>query len=731
MNTSTASVGGLRAAAPTPVVPSAALVGNPNTGKTSLFNLLTGARRRVGNYPGVTVERVSGRLKVGDREVELIDLPGTYSLAARSPDEMIVADTLLGQQRGTQAVSAAIVVIDASNLERNLFLASQVIDTGLPTVIALNMIDIAERHGIRIDVALLAQRLQAAVVPIQARSGRGREALLKALNEALVQPRAIKAFAWPEVVEKATTDFAAAIAQARVECPPRCEVRRCLLDVDGYAEQRLAGRLDCAAAGLIAEHRKPIEAAGFRLPVLEAESRYIWIRQLLGECVTQTRAPGRSSSSRIDDVVTHRLFGTIIFIVVMGAIFVSVFSWAAPLMDAVDSTFGALGALLHAKIGEGVLASLLADGVVAGVGGVLVFLPQILILFALITILEDCGYLARAAFLMDRLLRWCGMSGRSFVPLLSSFACAIPGIMAARTIESRRDRLITILVAPLMSCSARIPVYTLLVAAFVPRRMLLGFLPLQGLVFAALYFVGVIVAAGVGTVLRHTLLKGEESPFLLELPTYKWPSLRSVAMRMYDRGKDFLFTAGTIILALSIIIWALMYFPRSPQVAEQTRQQLVAAGETDPEVIDRAISGAYLRQSVLGRVGHAIEPGIRPLGWDWKIGIAVLAAFPAREVVISTLGIIYNLGPEVDEQTPALRDKLRAATSDGRATFTVPSAISLMVFFALCCQCQATVAVIKRETRSWGWAIFAFSYMTVLGYVGALVVYQVGSRLGA
>ena len=709
-----------------------ALVGNPNTGKTSVFNMLTGARHRVANYPGVTVDKVTGRIQSAKLSLEVVDLPGTYSLAARSPDEMIVTDTLLGRQEGTGKVSAVIVVADAANLDRNLFLATQVIETGVPTVIALNMIDVANRNGICIDVAQLSKRLGVPVAPLQARKGIGRRELIEAVEKVIGEPQAAVRLDWPASVEAATEAFGAALARlSRDDRPPApYEVRRCLLDVDGYCEQRLSKRYNGELLTELHTQRATIEGGGAALPSLEAELRYRWIQTITDACVRWERSDRKRVSERVDDVLTHRVAGSFIFILVMGAIFVSVFAWAAPLMDAVDGAFGWLGDLIHGSLGEGVLASFLADGLVAGVGGVLIFLPQILILFALITILEDCGYLARAAFLMDRLFRACGLGGRSFVPMLSSFACAIPGVMSARTIENRRERLVTILVAPLMSCSARIPIYTILVAAFVPSVMVAGFLPLQGLVFASLYFFGIAVAAVVALIFSRLLFKGEESPFILELPSYKVPSAKTVVLRLWDRGKDFVLTAGTIILAMSVVIWALTYFPRPPTLEQQVRSQVIAQGVTDEDEIQKAVDGAYLRQSVLGRIGHAIEPAVRPLGWDWKIGTAAVAAFPAREVVISTLGIIYNLGPDESEESEVLRDKLRAATwPDGRKVFTLPVALSIMVFFALCCQCQATVAVIQRETRSWRWPVVVFSYMTGLAYVCALVVYQVGTLI--
>ncbi len=709
-----------------------ALVGNPNTGKTSVFNMLTGSRHRVANYPGITVEKVTGSVIGASRPTELIDLPGTYSLAARSPDEMIVADVLLGRCNGQQPVSAVVVVADASNIDRNLFLATQVMETGVPTVIALNMMDIAERNGIRIDVDRLAARLGVPVVGVRARRGQGRGELVQAIERVLDEPPAPTSIDWPAILEQELAAFARTVTGhlPAEQAPPPYELRRCLLDVGGYCERRLSAHCDGPCSAALQDHRSRIEAAGLSLPSLEAELRYKRIQTLIDECVHWDQPGRRRLSERIDNVLTHRVLGSAIFVIVMGAIFVSVFSWAAPLMDAVDGAFGHLAGALHTWLGGGMLASFVADGLVAGVGGVLVFLPQILILIALITILEDCGYLARAAFLMDRIFRMCGLGGKSFVPLLSSFACAIPGVMSARTIESRRDRIVTILIAPLMSCSARIPIYTILVAAFIPPRMVAGFLPLQGLVFASLYFFGILTAAGIALVFKKLICRGEESAFLLELPSYKLPSARTVAVRVYDRARGFVLTAGTIILAMSVIIWAAVYFPRSPVVEQQVRSRLAQQGVTDEDTIEKTVAGAYLRASYLGQLGRAIEPAVKPLGWDWKIGTAALASFPAREVVISTLGIIYNLGADQDAESEILRDKLRTATHpDGSKAFTLPVALSIMVFFALCCQCQATLAVIKRETNSWRWPLLTFGYMTALAYLAALLVYQFSAHV--
>ncbi|HRX87108.1 MAG TPA: ferrous iron transport protein B, partial [Phycisphaerae bacterium] len=613
----------------------------------------------------------------------------------------------------------------------NLFLASQVLELNMPSLVVLTMVDLAERHGRPVDVARLADRLGIPVIPLNARTGAGRAELLAAIAEAIGAPGAASPLAWPEGFEAQARALAGAMCLDAREARNVGTARRLLLDDESLAGAHL--QRTCGENAVQALHacRQALVAARLVPAEIEAELRYPWCGDVAADCrASDAAVRRRRKSERVDNLLTHRVFGTLIFIVVMGAVFVSVFSWAAPLMDAVDAGFSALAGAVRSWLGDTVMASFLADGVVTGVGGVLVFLPQILILIALVTVLEDCGYLARAAFLMDRVMRVFGLGGRSFVPLLSSFACAIPGIMAARTVGSQRDRLLTILVAPLMPCSARIPVYTLLVLAFVPARTVLGFLPLQGLVFCAVYGFGVVVAALVAIVLKKTVLRGENAPFLLELPGYKRPSLRTIGLRLFDRTRDFVTTAGTIILAMSVIIWALGYFPRPAGVAQRVQADLAAQGVTEPAAVAHAVDGAYLRQSYLARLGRTIEPVVHPLGWDWRIGTAVLAAFPAREVVVSTMGIIYNLGPETSEDATALHEKLHAAKwPDGSRVFTVPVAVSLMVFFALCCQCQATVAVIRRETNSWKWAAFAFSYMTVLAYVAAFLVYQIGSRI--
>jgi ferrous iron transport protein B len=523
-------------------------------------------------------------------------------------------------------------------------------------------------------------------------------------------------------------------------------VRRAIIDAEGAAETELAELHGERSAARIGRARKRVQDETGHLPAaLEARMRYAFIGRVTRPHIVK-KAVGPSWTDRLDGIVTHRLLGTLVFAGLMTFMFVSIFTWAGPVMDLIDAGFGALGdgvtsLFAGTALEGGMLESFLVDGVIGGVGGVLVFLPQIVILFLFIAMLEDCGYLARAAFLMDRLLRFCGLSGHSFIPLLSSFACAIPGVMAARSISDRRDRIATILIAPLMSCSARLPVYAILIAAFVPATLVLGFLPLQGLVFAAMYFLGIAVAVVVALVLKRTLLRGPASTFVMELPPYRIPALKTVGLRVLDRALAFVRRAGTIIVAMAIVVWALAYFPRSDAVQERydVRREALEASDLSGEAleegraeIDRREAGALLRASALGRMGRAIEPVVEPLAWDWKIGMAAIASFPAREVVVSTLSVIYDLGEEGAEEEDGLVASFRSARrADGTPVYGLAVALSIMVFFALCCQCGATVATIRRETNSWGWAGFAFGYMTVLAYVGALMTCQLATALGA
>ena len=705
-----------------------AFVGNPNTGKSTLFSGMAGVRQRTGNYPGVTVEKKLGRMRVGGRTLTLVDLPGTYSLAPRSADEMVAVDVLLGRQPDMPPPDVIVCIVDATNLQRNLYLVSQVLEMGRPTIVALNMSDLAEAKGIHVDVAALSSRLNVPVVRTEAHRKRGLADLSQAILTAAGQTPPPRVRPFPEVFAGEVDALHADLVQTRGRGVPRYLVERVLLDTSGYLDGVLGVERNGLATKVQAA-RDRLAGAGFPVPAVEAMARYAWIGTVLDGIVSQGEAPGLSWSDRLDRVLTHRVWGTALFVLVMLLMFQAIFAWAVPLMEAIDAGTTWLGSLVGSALPEGALQSLLVNGVVGGVGSVVIFLPQIFLLFFFIAILEDCGYMARAAYLMDKLMSRLGLSGKSFIPLLSSFACAVPGIMATRVIENRRVRMVTILVAPLMSCSARLPVYVLLIGAFIPASAVLGgWIGLQGLTMFAMYFVGAAVAVPVAWVLRKTFFRGPASAFVMELPTYKVPSARVVLWRMLERGWAFIRRAGTLILAVTIVIWAAGYFPRNPELAAEIQSQY--AGELPAEEIDAKVQGAQLQQSVLGRAGQLIEPVVEPLGWDWRIGCAVVASFPAREVVIGTLGVIYNLGDAEDETSTSLREQLRAARWDddpSRPVFTVPVALSVMVFFALCAQCASTLVIMWRETGSWKWPGLSFAYMTALAYVGAWVTYRVGT----
>ena len=743
-----------------------ALVGNPNTGKSTLFNALAGVRQRVGNYPGVTVEKKIGHLKLGERRFALIDLPGTYSLAPRSLDEMVVVDVLLGRRSDTPRPDAVLCILDASNLERNLYLLSQVLELGLPAVVALNMTDIANKRGLKIDLARLRKQLNVPIVPVQANKKIGLDELKTALAAAVGQSGTPPESPFPAEFRREVAAFEERL-NGHKDTMPRYLVERLLLDTSGYLEQSDQLGLDKEAKDFLAAARERLAAAGYPVPAVEAMSRYDWVAKVLDGVVERPVERRVTTGDKLDRILTHKLWGTLIFAAVMLIVFQAVFSWAKPLMDGIGAVKDALAGWVDqdSVMAPGALRSLLVNGVIEGVGSVITFLPQIFFLFFFIAVLEDCGYMARAAYLMDRLMVKVGLSGKSFIPMLSSFACAIPGIMATRVIENRRDRLTTMLVAPLMTCSARLPVYTLLIVAFVPDKSLLqigGWTPTvfghelrigwslgtQGLTMFALYMLGIVTAMAVAFILKRTFFRGETPPFVMELPNYKRPAAGLVLHRMFDQGWTFIRNAGTVILAVAIIIWAAGYYPHDAEAVEGPhRGELAAidaqvaqlpdgkqqAGrrkelEEQQKVIANQIAGEYQQQSYLGRGGKLIEPVVKPLGWDWRIGCAVIASFPAREVVIATLGVIYNLGKDAKDDEPSLQKTLQEAKWDGtdRPVYNLPVALSIMVFFALCAQCASTLAVIKRETNSWRWPIFTFTYMTVLAYVGAWATYHVG-----
>jgi ferrous iron transport protein B len=738
MTTSTPSLTGQKA--PSPRTLTVALIGNPNTGKSTLFNALAGMHARVGNYPGVTVEKKIGRLRNGDTTLQLVDLPGTYSLAARSPDEMVSVEVLLGRQPDVGRLDAVACIVDASNLERNLFLVSQVLDVGLPTVLILNMSDVARQRGTTIDVPALSKRLGIPVVTTEAHRRIGIEEVRRAILEAAESGRSAAIPIFPRSFYEEVAELARDLRVVNSDAVPRYMVERLLLDPNGQIEKWLTPSQPAGFTERLGSARERLAKDGFRLPAAEARTRYAAIREIVSGVLTHSPQPATTLSDRIDRVLTHRVSGLLIFAGIMFLIFQSIYYWAEPFMRSIEAGEGLVKAGVEALIGPGALRSLVVDGVVAGVGGVLVFLPQIVFLFLFIAVLEDCGYMARAAFLMDRLMSRLGLSGKSFIPLMSSFACAIPGVMATRVIENRRDRMVTILVAPLMSCSARLPVYLLLIWAFVPAATYLGgWVSLQGLVLLAMSSVGALVAVPCAWLLKKTFFRGETPPFVMELPSYKLPSPRVVLHRAYDRGKAFVTRAGTLIFATSIVVWAAGYFPASHSEQDAVIRQIeafpsVAQGDTARQtelekLTERRnqLGSQLIEKSFLGHIGHAIEPAVRPLGWDWRIGVGAIASFPAREVIIATLGTIYSLGDEVDKtHNEGLISSLQNATdAEGKKVYSLPVALSIMVFFALCAQCAGTLMTIKRETNNWIWPVFTFVYMTSLAYVGALVTYQV------
>lgn len=709
-----------------------ALVGNPNVGKTSLFNALTGLNQRVGNYSGVTVEKKIGQVKTAERTVELVDLPGIYSLSAHSPDEAVVMSVLCERGAYDLPLDGLVVLLDASNLERNLYLYSQLLALRLPMVAVLNMMDVAQDQSISIQVAALSERLGAEVVVVNAAKRSGIDALRLAMDRLLNHPQLSPA-PLPEFGHDFTSErqaLSAWMAGRGGRVWSDFQVERALIDQGGDAERQFIQQFGPQGRERLAAARQQL-AVTPSLAAHEARTRYAWVAERLEGVFARPAEPVRTLSDTIDAVLTHRIFGFLVFVGLMALMFQAIYSWSTPAMDAIEGLFSQLGSWIGAYLPDGVLRSLIVDGVIAGVGGVLVFLPQILILFLFVSFLEDCGYMARAAFLMDRLMGQAGLSGKSFIPMLSGFACGVPSIMASRTIENPKDRLATMLVIPLMSCSARLPVYTLLIGAFIPAVTVMG-LDLRGLTLLTMYTLGVFVAIPVVWVLKRTVLKGEAPPLILELPTYKWPSPRVVLQRMWQQGRAFLEQAGGIILAVAIVVWAAAYFPHRSEIGERFAQQRAQLVEQKAEAaaiaqVDAAEASAYVEDSYLARFGKAIQPAFAPLGWDWRITTGVLASFPAREVIISTLGTLYSLGGAEED---SLKHALKASRhEDGRPVYNIPVALSVMVFFALCLQCASTLVVMGRESGSWKWPLLAFTYMTVLAYVGALAVYQLGSRL--
>jgi ferrous iron transport protein B len=695
---------------------SIALIGNPNAGKSTLFNRLTGLRQTTANFPGVTVEKHQGTVQLAKTALNLVDLPGIYSLDGNSVDERIAVDVTLGRVPGTQRPSGLLVVIDATHIYQGLYLLEQLLELQLPTMVALTMIDAATANGISIDIETLQNRFGGIpVYPVSSITGHGLDELKDGLEHITdIHTPEIPA-SWPELSETAQQ-----LAQQLGTHWQRIDVIQALLQTHPDLTGKLSHELG----------HETVSSLRLRLfgdtppPAAEARHRYQWVKGVIAD--VQVQAPLYIKMGvRLVRWTNRPWPATLLFFAVLLLVFQAVFTWATPMMDVIDGASSGLGRWIVAQMGDNAFSSFLADGVIAGVGSVIIFLPQILILFLFIIVLEDTGYLARTSFLMDRVMRSVGLSGQSVIPMLSSFACAVPAIMATRVIPDRRDRIATILAAPFMTCSARLPIYALLIAAFVPNEAV-GWMNLQGLILFGLYLLGILGGLGTALMLKSSALKGPKPHFMLVLPEFRTPNIRTVAFKLFDRGRIFLKRAGTVIFVVAILVWTLAYFPRMD--ATELSSVTLATESSEQTSIDNSRSAAQMEQSWLGRIGRTIEPVFKPLGWDWRVSSAVVAGFPAREVVVAVMGTIYAVGSDADEQS--LSEKLRSAKwPDGSPIFTLPMVLGLLVFYAWCLQCAATLATIRRETNSWRWPIFAWTYMTTVGYVGALVIFQAGSLL--
>ena len=733
-----------------------ALTGNPNCGKTTLFNALTGLRAKVGNYAGVTVERKEGKLLHAPRDLQIkvLDLPGTYSLSPQSLDEQISRDVLFHRLPEIPAPALVVVVIDASNLQRNLYYATQVIELGYPTIVAMNMVDVAEENGLQIDAEQFSAALGVPVLPLVASTGQGipelREKMVAMLRNAQKQtPRQFCELhpSFSQEVEGIAALLEKTFHERKTQA--RAEALLILSDERAIASSRREDYPEVITSAINAA-RERLESAGVDWRSAAIEARYVRAADIQASVTTQHSVLEETFSDKLDRIFTHRVYGVLVFIAVMAVMFQSIFSLARYPMDWIQAGVDKLGTVVGNSMPDGALKSLIVDGAIAGVGSVVVFLPQICLLFFFIALLEDTGYMARAAFLMDRLMSRVGLHGKSFIPMLSSFACAIPGIMATRTIESRKDRLVTILVAPLMSCSARLPVYTLLIAACIPEKKVLGVFNLQGITMFSMYLLGIVVALLMAWLFKKTLLRGEPPLLVMELPPYKKPVPLVMLRHMWDRSKLFLRRAGTVILGIAIILWFLASYPKSSEIQQKfeakraalTTQPSAEFTEADQQQLTREEqlkqldsdeAGENLRYSFAGKIGRAIEPVIAPLGFDWKIGIGLVSSFAAREVFVSTMSTVYNVGQADDEEkgTANLAKTLRQQTRpNGAPLYTPLLAVTLMVFYVFALQCVSTVAVVRRETNSWKWPLFQWGYMGALAWIFAFATFHLGKLLG-
>ncbi|MEI7801672.1 MAG: ferrous iron transport protein B [Bacteroidota bacterium] len=694
-----------------------ALAGNPNCGKTSLFNALTGMRQKVGNFPGVTVDKKTGILQLLNKtEAIVIDLPGTYSIYPRRIDEMVTFDVLANPDNVSHP-DVIVLLADASNLKRNLLFCTQVIDMGIPTVIALNMMDVAERNNIRIDVSKLENELGVPVVPMNARDGKGVDKLLKILSAPVAKP--LRSFIDMQKL------FPAA-KQLSEKIPYSNEYEAALLAVLHHELNDFPE----AKHKLVDEWKAASKFNDARFQGEEVLQRYNSINRVVNDCVKEEQKENKSleATSRIDKILLHPLWGYLVFLVVFFLVFQAIFAWAQYPMDFISWIFSSAGNYLHHVLPDGMVSDLLIQGVWSGIGGVVVFIPQIMLLFGFITILEDTGYMARVSFLMDRLMRSTGLSGKSTVPLISGMACAIPAIMSTRNIESWKDRIITIMVVPFMSCSARLPVYTLLISFAVPSQTVFGIFNMRGMWMLGLYLFGFISAIVAAFIMKLIIKTKEKSLFLMELPIYRWPRWGNVGVTMLEKAKVFVTDAGKIIVAISVVLWFLASYGPGDEIktVEKKFNDTAFTSQYNATDLDAMKQSEKLTHSYAGHIGHFIEPAIMPLGFDWKIGISLITAFAAREVFVGTISTIYSVGSDNDMDMKKLRDRMHNEINPrtGQQVFSYATVVSLMLFFALAMQCMSTIAVVRRETKSWKWPLIQLFYMTGVAYWVSFITFQ-------
>ncbi len=698
--------------------PNIALIGNPNSGKSSLFNLLTGLRQKVGNFPGVTVEKKEGGFTLPHKQdCIVLDLPGTYSLYPRRSDEWVSYKQLMTPEKG-ESIDLAVVVVDASNLRRNLLYVSQVIDLKIPVVVALTMVDLAKKRGIKIDVDCLSREMQVPVVMVNARTGKGIEQLKSTLAQMLN-------------IEVTGQDFFPIEDLAKEAIG---EMRELIPSIGNYgAIHHLINHESFELDSGIQEKIEAIEVKyKFNHTKIQAEDiqlRYHKIRQVMLKSVEEESIEKRKLfSEQLDHFFLHRTWGYLIMGVVLFILFQSVFWVAAYPMNLIESGVGLLGGWLGSVLPNGWIADIVVNGILAGLGGILVFVPQIMILFGLITLLEDTGYMARISFLSDRIMRRVGLNGKSVMPMIGGFACAVPAIMSARNIENKKERLLTIMVTPFMSCSARLPVFTILASLVVPNKNILGIFSLQGLVLMALYVLGIVIALLVSYVMNLFIKIKEKSFFILELPVYRQPRWKNILYTMVEKAKVFVFDAGKVIMLISLVLWAFSSFGPTEKrnVIEENYAILIKNDPVNEKKYQAEKSSALLENSYAGIMGRSIEPIIRPLGYDWKIGIALITSFAAREVFVGTMATLYSVGENADENSETLRNKMNAAKrADGSPVYTTATGYSLLIFYLLAMQCMSTLAVVKRETGSWKWPIIQLIYMTGLAYLLSFIAYQI------